>query len=151
MPNSSDIQLLMAVIIIFVSSTSGTILLYFTVVCNPACMNGACVDGACECYVGWMGEQCETLNHCDPNPCQYGTQCVCEADGYWCDCPAGYEGQNCDDINECEYEGPCLNGGICINTVGSYTCECVYGFEGENCQTPPTGESGIHCTYKKNF
>ena len=34
-------------------------------------------------------------NECASNPCQYGSTCTDEIDGYTCICASGYEGTNC--------------------------------------------------------
>ncbi|TKR72396.1 hypothetical protein L596_019847 [Steinernema carpocapsae] len=119
----------------------------------------------CVCQPGYFGPNCTEIDHCDNNPCHYGT---CQnrpdkADGsrFECECPAGRRGKLCEqDVNEC-HEQPRLcgaqGGGRCVNTLGSYYCSCPSGFTGDGCTTPYVGcdpnpcQNEAHCvTYGPN-
>jgi len=91
--------------------------------CNPdPCKNGGQChpdgdDYYCECYVGWLGKDCEIPDPCEPeDPCQNGGMCVPgDGDGsYTCVCPDGWTGKNCDSpVNppgggyNCKTNNPC--------------------------------------------
>merc|ERR1712042_385030 len=59
---------------------------------------GVCTQGGCKGQVrGYKGKNCETVNHCDPNPCRSGGTCFEEDtdSGFYCSCPEGFWGTKC--------------------------------------------------------
>jgi len=70
----------------------------------PCLNDGVCEeDGAgftCHCPSGFMGERCELVDPCSPNPCEHGGRC--EREPFRCDCQAPYTGEFCATSPACQ-------------------------------------------------
>ncbi|CAG5136835.1 unnamed protein product, partial [Candidula unifasciata] len=66
-------------------------------------------------------------NHCSPNPCQNGGECVNAPLGFTCVCSNGFA-----EKNKCA-ENPCRNGGTCENGEKTFACRCPPGYAGIDC------------------
>ncbi|XP_052771311.1 serine-rich adhesin for platelets-like isoform X2 [Mya arenaria] len=98
-----------------------------------------CLDNegsyVCVCRTGWTGKTCsESVDRCEPNPCEHGATCIYHGNHFMCTCPDGYIGYNCEiNIDECS-SSPCLNGGSCLDEESGYTCTCGPHFTGTRCE-----------------
>lgn len=80
-------------------------------------------------------------NHCNPNPCQNGGECILTPHGpspFICDCiNTDCNGQYCEICNPCD-PNPCQNGGECSPTCpscGTFDCDCTdTGCDGQFCE-----------------
>lgn len=71
------------------------------------------------------GTVCESVDHCEPNPCRNNGTCSPPENGldeFECLCQPGFRGRTCtDDVDEClEDLVRCENGGTCINLHGTF-------------------------------
>ncbi|XP_038077931.1 adhesion G protein-coupled receptor E1-like [Patiria miniata] len=94
---------------------------------NP-CANGKCVDFSgnfqCYCLAGWTGDRCqEDIDECASNPCQDGSTCFNQINGYMCFCGNGSAGRECEtELDACP-SNMCLNDGLCFKRPGT-ECNC---------------------------
>jgi hypothetical protein len=121
---------------------------------RPAGDNPSKGDTQCPCPSGkeLIGNTCEEINDCSPDPCQNGGVCTDGLNSYTCQCPPGYEGGECQiNIDECS-PNPCQNGASCIDGINTHTCACLEGYEGQECQinidecSPNPCQNGGVCT-----
>ncbi|XP_072026359.1 uncharacterized protein [Amphiura filiformis] len=114
------------------------------VTCNPTCVNGNCVYNTassatiCQCFPGYIGPDCNTLDLCQNVVCQNGGFCEPlngDAEVVVCNCAnTGYMGLQCE-IPSCN--PPCQNNGVCQVVGGFGTCDCTnIPFTGFTCETP---------------
>ena len=97
------------------------------------------VDVQCDCPCGFTGHNCDVAirpDHCDPDPCLNGGECVPEVNGYRCNCPTNYGGHNCSFEKRCA-SVPCSleHTERCVNDFehDSFVCVCERGWGGELC------------------
>ena len=91
----------------------------------------------CQCVPGYTGNTCEeSINKCQPNPCQHDGQCSQSSNSFSCACTTGWVGKTC------QFEDPCINsqcenGATCkiIEQFGKFSCVCPENFTGEVCET----------------
>ena len=92
-----------------------------------------------EC-ASYTGKTCEeSINKCEPNPCQHNGQCSQSANSFSCACTTGWVGKTC------QFEDPCINnqcenGATCkVNEqFGNFLCACPEYFTGVVCETSLT-------------
>jgi len=89
----------------------------------------------CLCENGWMGQKCEKVDLCFPNPCLNDGLCVQLNETITeCECKDGYFGEFCENADLCRVY-PCYNGGTCsLDEQGQPQCECSPHYEGDQCQ-----------------
>lgn len=127
-------------------------------VCNekPCENKGVCQlksldEYSCACPLGFIGKNCEKVDHCALRPCANNGKCTSLENGktktiknitqillgFSCDCPPEFTGERClDDVDECALGNPCPNGVACTNLFGSYQCQCPDGYAGKDCTVP---------------
>uniref|UniRef100_A0A5S6PZG2 Uncharacterized protein n=1 Tax=Trichuris muris TaxID=70415 RepID=A0A5S6PZG2_TRIMR len=119
------------------------------------CVNGYCVPQTsdsyyCNCYQGYTGMDCDTVNLCAYDVCKNGATCSATLENYECFCNPGFHGQNCtDDIDECLNNATICGEGTCYNTFGSFYCHCPDGATGNKCNTS-TGLNQASCEITKD-
>ncbi|CAG2240567.1 unnamed protein product [Mytilus edulis] len=62
------------------------------------CKKGGVFDAIrnrCKCPIGFVGNCCNDFNVCGLRPCQHGSKCTTNGQGYSCICTQGYDGFNC--------------------------------------------------------
>jgi len=113
--------------------------------CHP-CDSNPCLYGAnctenlgdcsfqCECYPGFSGSICETVDFCGPSPCRNGGSCTNNGDSFSCNCPTGWTGDTCITPDFCA-AGPCAEGSTCVNEPDRFSCICPLGFNGTRCES----------------
>ncbi len=72
--------------------------------CDP--LHGTCEEAeggySCSCNEGFgNGYFCNSVDHCEPSPCQNGGICRAVRDGFVCECPLGTSGATCSDTESC--------------------------------------------------
>lgn len=110
--------------------------------CDPdPCQNGGtCTDQEgdgpegfqCLCSDGFVGAECEIVDHCASQPCANGATCRNLETDFACECPTGFVGDTCQ-LNICENH-ECYNGGNCLADFEGARCQCPSGFKGEQCE-----------------
>ncbi|XP_071786151.1 uncharacterized protein [Asterias amurensis] len=79
--------------------------------------------------------QCDVVNDCASNPCQFGSTCKDDLGHYICLCSSGFTGLHCEiNIDDCGTPAPCENGGSCVDGIGTFSCQCPSGFSGQLCE-----------------
>ncbi|XP_068735007.1 fibropellin-1-like [Montipora capricornis] len=115
---------------------------------NPCKNDGRCTAFEeryeCDCPIGFMGKNCQDVNHCLPNPCKNEGNCYATSYGYHCTCVKGFKGPNCDIFSKCT-SNPCKNGGTCEDGRDSYKCSCLPGFKGTKCEATDHCSNGNPC------
>ncbi|XP_047144561.1 uncharacterized protein LOC100203132 isoform X2 [Hydra vulgaris] len=77
----------------------------------------------CTCAAGFMGERCNQINPCYPNPCEHNSLCIADhGANIQCNCSLGWKGKHCEEADLCAPD-PCRYGTHCQQTSAeSYTC-----------------------------
>ncbi|XP_070712027.1 protein Z, vitamin K-dependent plasma glycoprotein b [Pempheris klunzingeri] len=90
-------------------------------------------------------------DHCKPNPCLHGGNCIHRVGGHHCSCPPQHHGQVCEmelpaepgperqpptapqtnavSVSECPTEGPTACDQLCTASYSTFTCSCMSGFK----------------------
>jgi len=124
---------------------------------NPCGAHGKCedlsFDGSdayqCHCRDGWQGEHCDTeIDHCAPNPCFNGAECISGDNHYECRCKPGFDGPECrHNIDECASK-PCAIGATCVDGDDTFRCECPKGRTGHLCEQLVEAPHQRSCSYE---
>lgn len=117
----------------------------------------------CDCVDGYLGPNCEKVDHCHSSPCRHGGTCVPQESGYKCLCDIEFQGPDCQIETPCNRHGKrCYNDGVCKlrlavgdewdlpvdkanHQEGEFYCECQPGYSGARCQHFDPCSSGNTC------
>ena len=128
--------------------------------CNTSCSNHPCKNNGtcrpmedkkfhCECEKGYVGNLCQSLDHCLSDPCKHNSTCLISKNtvGFSCQCSEGFEGDLCQKINPC-FNNSCKNNGSCEGiSETKYKCNCKKHNTGKHCEElkkPLKRKKGMH-------
>ena len=128
--------------------------------CNTSCSihpcknNGTCRPMEdkkfhCECEKGYVGNLCQSLDHCLSDPCKHNSTCLISKNtvGFSCQCSEGFKGDLCQKINPC-FNNSCKNNGSCEGiSETKYKCNCKKHNTGKHCEElkkPLKRKKGMH-------
>ena len=128
--------------------------------CSTSCSNHPCKNNGtcrpmedkrfhCECEKGYVGNSCQSLDHCLSDPCKHNSTCLISKNtvGFSCQCSEGFEGDLCQKINPC-FNNSCKNNGSCERiSETKYKCNCKKHNAGKHCEElkkPLKRKKGMH-------
>ena len=115
--------------------------------CNTSCSNHPCKNNGtcrpmedkkfyCECQKGYVGDSCQSLDHCLSDPCKHNSTCLISKStvGFSCQCSEEYKGDLCQKVNPC-FNNSCKNNGSCEGiSETKYRCNCKKHYTGKHCE-----------------
>lgn len=88
----------------------------------------------CTCNGGFIGADCQTVDHCYHNDCPEHSTCKNGPGKKSCTCNHGFTGKDCEDVDYC-HQAECPKRSVCVNGPSDYSCKCDDDWTGQSCNT----------------